>query len=219
MFVDPTGMDFVIAKYKDLSDEDKAKYSKSEYREMRREGKEAIRNLKRESSTARAMIKDLDRSDNTHTVSFTKDAYGSTQQTDQETGNSTIVVSLTETTQGLENQSQEINTTVLAGHEIAHSWRGEQRLDPTPMPASEAVKDMNAFFKSEDQRKGVTESGASHIENMIRSELKVPLRQSYDSGKGGTYYNLNTTGYNYYQPHNIYQNHNVSPIRRRKSKG
>src|SRR5690606_24493148 len=102
--------------------------------------------------------------------------------------------------------------------EIAHSWREEQGLDPKPMSASEALKDMTAFFKNEDQRKGVTENGATHIENMIRSELKVPLRQQYNNGKGGTYYDLNNTNYNYSQPHNIHQNHNVTPIRRRKSR-
>ena len=86
------------------------------------------------------------------------------------------------------------------------------------MSAQEALKDMAAFFKNEDQRKATSESGATHIENMVRSEAGIPLRQTYNDGKGGTYYDLNKTNYNYNQPHNIHQYYNVSPIRRRRGR-
>ena len=127
LFIDPNGMDFVIAKYKDLSDEDRAKYSRSEYREMRREGKEAIRNLKRESSTARAMIKDLDRSDNVHTVYFKSEGKSNSDTNDK--GNSKIEINIKEKTEGLESEDQSTNTAVVSAHEIGHSWRAEHGLD------------------------------------------------------------------------------------------
>jgi RHS repeat-associated protein len=215
--IDPDGMDFVIARYKDLDDETRKKYTKSEYREMRKEGKSAIQRLKQGSVTAKAMIRDLKKSDNTHTVTFSKDSR-SNQQTDQQTGDSKIVIDLTEKTEGLETASQEMNTSVLAGHEIAHSWREEHGLDPQRMSPEEALKDLATAFKNEDQRKAVAENGATHIENMVRSELKVPLRGQYPNGRGGSYYDLRDSNYNYHQRHNIHQNHKVRPIRRTRKK-
>jgi RHS repeat-associated protein len=213
--LDPDGMDFVIARYKDLDDETKKTYTRGEYREMRQEGKQAIRNLTRESQTAKAMIKDLEKSDNVHTVTFNKDSHGSQQQTDRETGNSQIAVSVTERTEG-ENMTQEANTTAVAGHEIAHAWRDEQGLDPKAAPFQDALKDLTTYFKNEDTRKGAVEYGGTHIENMIRSELEYPLRLKYNNGKGGTYYDLNNVNYDYNQTHDVHKNHNVKPIRRRR---
>lgn len=77
---------------------------------------------------------------------------------------------------------------------------------------------MNLFFAADHARRKVTEYGATHIENIVRSERSLPLRQVYEGRRGDNYYEIEDVNFDYSQKHNIHQIHNVKPIKKRKKR-
>jgi RHS repeat-associated protein len=213
LYIDPTGMDLVYAKYKDLSEEDKSKYTKKEYNLMRREGMAAMREGERTSPVYKSMLKDLRNSENIHTVIFNKNE-NSSQDTDEQTGNSTISVSVVQKLDGLEDVSQKTNTMVVAGHEVGHAWRNEYGLDPLKIKVDVTNFVVNTFLYQNEQRKRIIEPNAVRIENMVRSEANLPLREYYfQNAEGGAWYNLYRESVRYISPYDIHKIYNVKPIK------
>ena len=225
--IDPNGMDLRWAKYKNLSDDQKNQMTKAEFREAKKQAKYEFRELKRRSSTAKDVIKDLRRDDNTHTITVVTqtDDNQSSSNTD-DNGNSNIIFNINgDPLPGLEGSSQDVNNMVSLGHEMAHSWRDAFKLDPPKMKISLNTNLTKLFNYENTVRRPASEKGASTIENMIRSELNVPLRDKYQGYKQGVnYYDLKNDSYNYYQKHDIHEFYGVNPMRyriklfRRKSK-
>ncbi|WP_254092374.1 type III secretion system effector protein [Dawidia soli] len=181
-FIDPDGMRVEFA-----NDESK---TKKENREAKREFMKSQRELNRKSETARDNWKALKRSDNVHTVHVNqkgtdgkiidnkvtpKEGYS------QKTGGGTDIYINTQSTT-IEGKDLDTNIIGIA-HEEGHATRFDQGL-VAERTMQDNLNDPKAFVKSLlelDKIKVTEEVGASRIENKVRSEVGIPLREKYSN--------------------------------------
>jgi RHS repeat-associated protein len=229
---DPTGKDLVFQNYKDAKKEAEARgenLTRKEFRQMRREVKQAIKNLEKHSSTAKTIINDL-REDNNHThvIKVSNSSKASNISTSDENGNSVVSFALNGKLTLFPND-KEINLMITAAHEFGHSWRGVQGLDYMPKKPqrpsdskllSNYFKQTEAYRRELDKLSSEYEFHGTHIENMVRSELQknynsnINLRQTYESGNDTPpLYDIKKVNYNYNQIHDIYKYYNVKPLK------
>ena len=124
---DPTGKDLVFQTYKDAKKDD-PELTRKEYRQMKRQAKDALNTLTKNSATAKAMVTDLQNSENTHTIKATKKVESSSVTDDN--GNTTITLNLNKQAQNVDSKDMKLHNMIVLGHEIGHSWREVQGLDP-----------------------------------------------------------------------------------------
>jgi RHS repeat-associated protein len=176
--IDPTGMEVEWASYEEAKNNTNLGLtvgSKKEYNQARREVRRAHRKLMRESETARQMYRELRKSKDTHTIYASLDDKGGKVEYDRQDGKKGTEMRIG-VGNGKEDQflngvsDRETNTMVLLGHEGGHSWRRQKGLDPDK-PVFDFGKLDFETANSVGKWLEKIERGASHIENIIRSEL------------------------------------------------
>ncbi|MBT1685805.1 DUF6443 domain-containing protein [Dawidia soli] len=221
---------------------DKVRYERGDgvTREQHREFKREIRQMRKNSDSFGKMHKDLrkDRAtfvykSESNNVS-TSGAYGNTEQKD---GKTYMRVNVNSDAEGSQSATQ------ISGiaHETGHGWRQQQGLElPEPTITGADRASMNSYIDAFAQTHETNERGASHIENIVKSELMrsgnaayggISLRSEYSPGfksvmkfdvNGQMQKTLRVTTYdvlelprdaNYYnQKIDIHQEHGVHPI-------
>ncbi|TXF89335.1 RHS repeat-associated core domain-containing protein [Neolewinella aurantiaca] len=181
----------------------KVEYGDNVSKSDKKEFKQRVKSLRKQSKTFKAMWKDLKKSKNTHTIKFTDKGSSSNTIDNREAyvsdgnGNTTTTVNLNQTSL----EGEEVGNNIVIGHEVGHAWRADQGktnvvLSPENLSANEILSlgpdagqvmaDRmfdNAVEKSEAYI--AEEVAASHIENIIRSEVNessgssIPLRKQY----------------------------------------
>lgn len=190
--IDPNGKELRWASYKEVrasSNEDAQKItSRQEYREAKHAAKQAYRNEKNGSSSAAEMFRQLDNSSDVHTIYATKGSGGFTEATG-EGKNTSIYIGTggNAATGDLQPGVKDVSTNTMAiiAHEIGHAWRFQVGLDATTSkPHFDAFNPNIAEISMYNQVNEAHERGASHIENIVRSELissgvQIGLRSVY----------------------------------------
>lgn len=182
IFVDPDGMKIVYAREEGQS--------KKEFRQSKREFKKRNNQLMRDSKTHRNNFKQLENSDNVHTISFTDkgsevitlDKNGKkTNKIDRENGNNTqIKIDLAQA--GNENE-------FVIGHEMGHAIDNDNGTD-SPIDLNVSFRDSpeqttEKMLKTQNENREANETSATQTENIIRKEVsksrkvEIPLRKSY----------------------------------------
>ncbi len=161
-------------------------------KEEKRIFKQRIRNLVRQSETFRALWSDLKKSTYVHTINIERNSSKSSNVAlkdpkayeSGENRGTDININLNQT-----NMDGEVPNEIVIGHEIGHAWRNDQgkvnRALPEPPSAEELTKPGAATAYNERLNKvsndnhNREEIEASHIENIIRAEMSIPLREQY----------------------------------------
>lgn len=149
----------------------KIEYGENVSKEDKKALKKQFRRLRRGSKTFRKMWKDLKTSDNLHTIhTTTSDGLQvSTGEKTKEGVGSDIYLHPTENNVGIPHLAA-------IGHEMGHAWRGDKGLDPIPLdekPGSALALVSSYKFSQYEEFEG------THIENIIRTELGLELREEY----------------------------------------
>ncbi len=139
----------------------------------KKEIKSSLREIKRNSSTGKQLIKDLKKSDKIYTFS---QGYGDEASTTIEKADGTgtdIKINYAE-------ESEDGSPAVFGvAHEIGHAWRIDQGKVLKFKPDFSSEEGMKKTYDQASQRRLTEEIEASHIENIVRGEFKYPLRKEY----------------------------------------
>lgn len=172
-FIDPDGMRIKWATWSDVQkDEELSKQfaSRKEYREARRELKKEYKETLRNSETASAIYNDLDADAATHTIYAQKTTGGGTTKT--ETGGTNIKIGIgngsSDYLDGISSNESNIQTQI--GHEGGHAWAKMNGLESELKSLDRLTAnsfDVTLYNSALEKR----ERFASHVENMVRTEL------------------------------------------------
>jgi hypothetical protein len=197
-FIDPDGMRIRFATWNDVKNNKDVQTgftSRKEYRQARRELRKAYNETLKNSETASTIYKDLDEDSKTHTLYATKTNGGATSK--NENGEMTLQIGVGDGKNDFLDgiSSQEANTQAIIGHEGGHAWAKKNGFESE-------LAHLDTFtgnqFDAAVYNAGLEkrERFASHIENMVRSELissgtqNMNLSSQYFSNKaiytGGT---------------------------------
>ncbi|MCF8298047.1 MAG: hypothetical protein K9J13_10920 [Saprospiraceae bacterium] len=205
MLVDPDGRKLKFAKYKDLTIEQKGGRTRKEYRHDKRIVKESHRNLRVNSNTGGIIVNDLRRDKRDRIIIATRNGESGLSH-----DNTTIIINVNYKMQNLEKESQLLNITILLAHELGHSWCKKYGLD-LKQPTIDDMREIGfkKGFEIVDFVRGGRESNAVHIENRVRGELNLKLRDNY-SGEIPPYYDLNKESKSFnYSNGSIYQDFGI----------
>jgi RHS repeat-associated protein len=194
-FIDPDGKDLVIASYKQMKEEMKKEgvdISRKDYRAFKKEVKNMLKTLDK-TEIGKNILSDLKNSKHTHLIVGTAggsmnnnaDNYGFTNS-EKKVGNGSITRlnfsqhSMT----GIADENK--SKAVMGGHELGHAWMKDNGVEEKR--SNEKTEDAVAYNNAAKESR---ERGSSHIENMIRGELGVSMRETYtitlDAFKNGRY--------------------------------
>lgn len=148
-------------------DGEKIVFSKNLSRAEKKEYKAHLKNLRQGSPTFNKMYRELKKSKDIYTYDITDECNGDYYDPEKKT----VYVNLNGNDLG-------ISVDLVIAHETAHEWRDKNGLDikksETPFIPN-SVEDFVFAKKSEFS----TEFEATHIENVIRAEMGVELREEY----------------------------------------
>ncbi len=184
------GMDNNPIRYSDpLGDLVREERGEGVTRREHREFKQNIRMLRRDSESFRAMYKDLKKS--SHTFIYRSElnfgSKGTLGKTDTEGNNTTIRVNVRGDYKGEGTFFTRVKTTA---HETGHAWRELHKLDPAFPKVGENPSAYNIAFARVHE---ITERGASHISNIVVSELQRSNNSVYDGIKLSATYDVGFT--------------------------
>jgi RHS repeat-associated protein len=161
---------------------DKVRYERGEgvTREQHREFKREIRQMRRDSDSFGKMHKDLRKDKSTFVYkseSKSVSSSGALGKTEQKDGKTYMSVNVNSSAEGSKSATQ------ISGiaHETGHGWRQLQGLDgPEPTLTGTDRASMNSYIDAFAQHHESSERGATHIENIVKSELMRSGNSSYD---------------------------------------
>lgn len=213
-FIDPDGMRVKWVRGEDVT--------RKEFREAKRE----YRRLERASETAATIQKDLEKpirkGGNLHTITVTNkggNAARSNSDAKRNGSGSNITFDLGDRKFDLEGQSTATHQKLVLGHELGHAWLIDKKLDAPSPPgipsdfnplAPGAGAKLEEILKAGLEWKKGEETNATHIENMMRGEMDVPLREYYQPPDyPGERWKTIKEGYDYKQ-NNLYKEFGIT---------